>query len=248
MAEWQPILFGKDASRGQAYGLNAMAESDKLVGTALDHARMPDTSWMVGEIDGRVFFAKSDISAHHLPKGHPCAYDASGRKTTFILGYTAPAGTPLPSEKDLEALNAQISADFKRLAEAARQEGKCLQNVSPVHLPDFSPPHETSSAWNKAVTAIHQGEKDTHLIRSAEGAGELKNFEWLKKEAKDAQNTAETTREQAVREGRSFVERFGQLSGGKKLAVVGGTVALLGAGAYVLNKTLQSKKQEQARQ
>jgi hypothetical protein len=168
---WTPILYGCFARRTGGYGFDtSVSPGDGEIKRFITKqvSSIPAGSWVTGEAAGRVFFGHCGRVGDFLEWDHPGARDRTGRILEFLMGYTAPAGTPLPSSADLESLRKQIGIDLKRLGDASWAAQGQVRDFPNVPLPAFTPPN-SPSAWDETVTALNSKKSAPFVVKEPSG-------------------------------------------------------------------------------
>ncbi len=183
--QWQSILYCCPPPKRSGYGYwgdsAAIDDIRAIVEPYYSGWLLPEekAKWVIGEKDGRVFFGRRGQVGEVIGGDHPAAEDNVGRKLAFFLGYSAPAGTPLPRVSDFERIEAIMREDIERFySELSRIYPN--EDISPAPTTfDFSRMQgEATSdhAWDKMASEIEGGKKSTLLVITQQGEVQTKDL------------------------------------------------------------------------
>jgi hypothetical protein len=181
-SQWQPILYGSPPNF-PGYGWMTPHPVNSLLLPILDPYCRNDylqnrSEWIIGEKGGRVFFGRYAWVGELLKPEHPAARDEVQRKLNFFLGYSAPAGTPLPRVKDFGRIEETIKTDLEKFY---RELSRTLGGITPAPTPfNFSGAQgEAASdhAWDKAAAVIGKEKKSILLIMDQQGNIQTKDLQ-----------------------------------------------------------------------
>jgi hypothetical protein len=182
MTEWEPIFFGcPDLIEYHWYSSNSLIPALDPYCRQSHITPEYQTKWIVGEKDGRVFFGRRGKVGDVLGWKDKAARDngGEGRPMAFFLGYSAPAGAPLPCVEDFDRIKDEIlKKDLDDLCRKFSRPSSDQPVIEPVSFdfPAVKDREISEHPWNTLVSEIERGRKSTLLVINQQGKIETKDF------------------------------------------------------------------------
>ena len=231
--KWTPFIYGCFSNHGIGYTFDVLnLEHQHIVDAVLkSHRHYGGTSQFAGRINDSVFFGHRKDTGAVFGSTHPVVQGGGGRRMPFYFGYVAPAGTALPTESELSALQIKMDKDLKHLAGRCVEKRSCLRGIEPIDLPEFGLGIAGTSPWDDAVKKLSQGQHAGSITIGESGI--LENS--VSARVASASITYSSILEK-LKSGLSTTK-------GKTIAFSSGAVVLIG-GAILANHFYQKHKQE----
>jgi hypothetical protein len=173
---WNLVLFGCFYSRGLEYDFDVLGRADIPLATALRAAALTSPCAFFGSFEGRLFFGRRDLVGKALGPDHEVARDAS-RPLEYMLLYTAPRGTALPSWAELRGLDTRIVEDLRHYGEACMKARRPTEEDVAIDLPPFAGAAAAGGAagWDRAAAeAVAAG--DRLFVADEQGLGAFREL------------------------------------------------------------------------